>query len=451
MGIGTVPDSGIQWTHPSVLLLAGGDDPLTVVVERARELVWQAVERGWKGPPFDPFALAELLGLGLVPRDDIPDARIVPRSGGGLSIEFNPARPRARIRYSIAHEIAHTLFPDCGARIRNRARRHEMQADEWQLEMLCNLAASELLMPIGSFVTQLSGQQLSISHLMRLRQEHEVSSEALWLRVIRLTEQPCFMFASSRVSDSEADATYRIDYAVASKTSAVEPAPGTLLPSSDMLASCTGIGFTNHGTEDWGPSIGRVHVECVGIPPFPGRVFPRVVGVGWRTTHVANKLPTIKMVTGDATRPSGAGAKLLAFVVNDKAAIWGGGFAYVVRRKWPEVQESFRRWAVSSRDEFKLGSIHEARVDASTRAVAMVAQHGYGPSPFPRIRYSALATCLKSLARLALESGATVHMPRIGVGEAGGSWHVVSELIQENLCHAGVHVTIYSLPGAAQL
>jgi hypothetical protein len=40
-------------------------------------------------------------------------------------------------------------------------------------------------------------------------------------------------------------------------------------------------------------------------------------------------------------------------------------------------------------------------------------------------------------------------MPRIGCGEAGGSWGIVSEMITDTLCRAGLEVTVYDLPSAA--
>jgi hypothetical protein len=37
-------------------------------------------------------------------------------------------------------------------------------------------------------------------------------------------------------------------------------------------------------------------------------------------------------------------------------------------------------------------------------------------------------------------------MPRIGTGEAGGSWHLISNLIVEELCSEGIPVKVYDLP-----
>jgi hypothetical protein len=38
-------------------------------------------------------------------------------------------------------------------------------------------------------------------------------------------------------------------------------------------------------------------------------------------------------------------------------------------------------------------------------------------------------------------------MPKIGAGEAGGSWGLISNLIAEELCTKGIRVTVYELPG----
>ena len=129
--------SGRRWTNPSALLLAGDDDPVAAITGRARRLVLEALDAGWTGPPFDPVRLARHLGIQTVPRDDVHDARTVPIGGKDVRIEFNPNRPPGRVRYSLAHEIAHTLFPDCVKQVRERARHQALEGDEWQLEALC--------------------------------------------------------------------------------------------------------------------------------------------------------------------------------------------------------------------------------------------------------------------------------------------------------------------------
>ncbi len=110
-------DTVKRWTNKSVAQLAGATNPIDVVVNRARQVTLDAMADGWSGPPFDPVELALRMGIAVEPREDIPDARTVPAPGNSLKIEFNPNRPRGRVRYSIAHEIAHTFFPDCAEQV----------------------------------------------------------------------------------------------------------------------------------------------------------------------------------------------------------------------------------------------------------------------------------------------------------------------------------------------
>ena len=138
------------WSHPSVLGLCGSQDPVEVIAHRARELVYSAIQKGWSGPPYDPFELADLLGMHVAPCAEVVDARTLPGPRHSCRIEYNPSQPTGRARYSVAHEIAHTLFPDWAEHVRHRGGHQDARPDEWQLEMLCNVAAAELLMPIGS-------------------------------------------------------------------------------------------------------------------------------------------------------------------------------------------------------------------------------------------------------------------------------------------------------------
>jgi len=74
----------------------------------------------------------------------------------------------------------------------------------------------------------------------------------------------------------------------------------------------------------------------------------------------------------------------------------------------------------------------------------MIAQKGIKTgSSGPPIRYDAVAACLEKGSTKALELGASVHMPRIGCGLAGGEWSRIEPLIEEHLCGRGVDVIVY--------
>jgi O-acetyl-ADP-ribose deacetylase (regulator of RNase III) len=74
----------------------------------------------------------------------------------------------------------------------------------------------------------------------------------------------------------------------------------------------------------------------------------------------------------------------------------------------------------------------------------MVAQHGMRPGRSgPPIRYDAVERCLEAVAHHANRLGASVHMPRIGCGLAGGKWELIEPIITRTLCAHSIVTTVY--------
>lgn len=61
----------------------------------------------------------------------------------------------------------------------------------------------------------------------------------------------------------------------------------------------------------------------------------------------------------------------------------------------------------------------------------------------PPIRYEAVRSALEKVAVHALQHDASIHMPRIGCGLAGGTWDKIEPLLTECLSSKGVKVTMY--------
>jgi len=278
-----------------------------------------------------------------------------------------------------------------------------------------------------------------------LRKQYAVSSEAVLHRLLRLTTKVCFAFVARKEPDSP-NGRYKVDYAVSSRNWNAPVGNGFVLPPGTILSDCTAIGFTAKADESWFEAGSEWKIEALGIPAYPGRLYPRVIGIVRRPDGREGADTTITYLRGDATAPRGSDYRILAQIVNDRGIVWGAGFGRAVRKKWPAVQDQFAKWAVSARADFCLGNMHFCRVDDSLVVANLVAQHGFGPSRTPRIRYGALEACLQKLAGHAASKGASVHMPRIGTGEAGGSWDIVSEIIEETLCQRGIDVMVYDLP-----
>ena len=429
------------WTNSSVLAFSAGADPVAAMESKARELALRAMDEGWSGPPFDPLALAKWRGMLLEARDDIPDARLVPSEHDKLVLEYNPMRPRGRLRFSIAHEVAHSLFADCAEHVRHRGGGSATAFDNWQLEVLCNIGAAELLMPSGSF-TQLAGERLSIQRVMDARKTFDVSVEACLIRLIKLARTPCAAFCASAHEDGK----YEIDYVIPALGWECPISVGFKLPKDSVVEDANAIGFTAVGQEEWG-SGNTLQVECVGLAPYPGGLVPRVVGLLVPTDRADYTAREIKEVDGDALLPHGAGPKLVAHVIPDTNSLWGGnGFASQVRRRFPDVWMQFRNETLAQHRAPVLGEVFVGAIDEDVKVAHMVAQHGIGASASQRLRYAALAKCLSKVREMAEDLGASVHMPRVGTGHGGASWDIVKELIAEELVDKGVAVTVYRKP-----
>jgi hypothetical protein len=389
--------------------------------------------------------LAELLHLKVRPTEEVLDASVISEDDT-FRIEYNPNRSRGRVHYSIAHEIAHTFFNDCGETVRHRIDRAAAPADEWQLEALCNIGAAEILMPQES-LGRLDDLELTVERIRTLRKEFAVSTEAILIRVAELARYRGGVFAASRAESGQYRGRYRLDYVVPSADW-----EGTnqrvFLPDTTLLGECTGIGYTATGLEEWPLLDAPLRIEAIAIPPYPGADFPRVVGIFAEQEQGRATVEGIRYVRGDALEPRGGSPAILAHIANDKTPRWGGGFALELRKRFPEVQDDFVTWAQDSPDSLALGRVRTFQVSEGLAVASLVAQKGYGPSTKPRVRYGALREALGMLATEAIQRGATVHMPLIGAGQGGGNWSVIEGLILETLVRQRIPVTVYTLPDA---
>ena len=432
--------SRIKWTNKSVKAFAKNADPIDAIEKAARSLVLKARESGWNGPPFNPLKIADLLDVEIEANSSIGDARLV-QTATGAKIEFNPLQARERVRFSIAHEVAHLLFSDWHEQIRNRDTKRD-KGDNWQLEMLCNIAASEFVLPIGGLSESSSVPPLE--NLMIRRREYDVSAEAFLIRLAKISIEPIVVFFATPKFTHKTGRTYRIDYFVSSPTAPRVWLFGAEVPADSVIHNCTAIGYTDRSIESW-VSGSDTEMECVGIPSYPGSTYPRVA-VLVRFEKPREDRHPVKFVHGDVLDPRGQGLKILCQVVNDRAAKWGGGVARQAAKKFPDAEMDFSLKIRSVPRSERLGAAVFTRGDEDIVIASLVAQDGYGQSKSPRIRYAALELCLATVTARAINDGASVHMPRIGMGEAGGDWSIIAEMIENTMVRAGLPVIIYDLP-----
>lgn len=165
------------WKSPAIRWLlkkSGATDPETLMREEAQKLI-KAL--GQDSPPFLPQKFARLRKIKRIEWVNPPNlSELVPIKGGfilrtrdeirespSLNDEESWARPFAgRENFSIAHEIGHTYFYDVDLPVPSRPTRDLGSIAE---ERLCDIFATELLMPRERFVKDTQQLVQELDHL----------------------------------------------------------------------------------------------------------------------------------------------------------------------------------------------------------------------------------------------------------------------------------------------
>jgi len=151
---------------------------------------------------------------------------------------------------------------------------------------------------------------------------------------------------------------------------------------------------------------------------------------------------TLRYLKGDATDPKGKGTKIIVHCCNNLGA-WGAGFVLAVSRRWPEPEAAYLDWSLKGLLE--LGKVQFVSVEDEDNDIIvanLVGQSGLiGPANPNPIRYTAIEKGLRVVAAEAKKRNASIHMPRMGCGLAGGSWDKMEPIISQAL--KGLDVTVY--------
>lgn len=144
----------------------------------------------------------------------------------------------------------------------------------------------------------------------------------------------------------------------------------------------------------------------------------------------------------DATKPVGEGKKIIAHICNDVGG-WGRGFVLAISKRWKEPENSYRKW-YREKTNFELGQVQFVTVEDSILVANMIAQRDIktNTKELP-IRYDAAEKCLQTVAEKAKVLNASIHMPRIGCGLAGGKWEKIEPIIKQTLLEKEIEVYVY--------
>lgn len=182
--------------HPHIIAVMeemDTEDPFDAVRKKALGVAEQYYQLFSEPPPFNMKALASVRGLRW--SDDDPrysaDSEIAPEADGRVVLRVNKSRPLGRQRFSIGHEVGHTLFPEYETAVRCRMALDRSWADSGDLlETLCDVAASELVFPQPWFSDRVSTLSLSAVSLALLATDYQASRDATVRRYVELSEEP---------------------------------------------------------------------------------------------------------------------------------------------------------------------------------------------------------------------------------------------------------------------
>ena len=150
---------------------------------------------------------------------------------------------------------------------------------------------------------------------------------------------------------------------------------------------------------------------------------------------------SIRYLKGDATRPVGTGNKIIVHICNDIGA-WGKGFVLAISKRWKDPEIKYREWA-KSKDNFNLGEVQFIQVEPTIWIANLIGQRDIKKDKEgnPPVRYGAIRQGLAKVGYFARQNNASVHMPRIGCGLAGGNWDMIEPSISHELI--GVETFVY--------
>ena len=152
----------------------------------------------------------------------------------------------------------------------------------------------------------------------------------------------------------------------------------------------------------------------------------------------------IKYIKGDATVPQAKGTKLIVHICNNLGG-WGKGFVLAISKRWKAPESEYRDWHRNrAKNNFELGAVQIVQVTDYIYVGNMIGQQGMktGSNGVP-IRYEAVKNCLEQITIEAKELNASVHMPRIGCGLAGGKWDKIEPIINETLLEHSIDTYVY--------
>lgn len=178
----------IQWKSAAARRLMGiaGNAPS---VEAAVKIVASWVLNDVTCPPTDLEAISSRLDIVGFDSEELPVSGELRRNGKGFKVVYSSSLSPERQRFTIAHEMGHAIFEASGP---------NCPRSGVELERICDLLATEILMPAGIFL-KLLGENLSLRKVFELAKTFQTSLSATAIRCAELSGVSVFEIENESV------------------------------------------------------------------------------------------------------------------------------------------------------------------------------------------------------------------------------------------------------------
>jgi hypothetical protein len=229
----------------------------------------QIVDLAEACPPVRVEVIASLRGITRIERREQPWAGMLgpAPTGAGLHVTLRASDSHERQRFTVCHEAGHTLFPGF-----HQQRQFRCNGTKTRIEQLCDLAASELLLPRRYFESDLADASFHWDSVEALAARYDASIEStanrfveLWprdralLMVLRERHKP-----AERGREEDVPPRLRLDYCHKSGSWPYARRHKSAAESSLLQAALLGDDVSETGILDefFASSIGPVEVHA---------------------------------------------------------------------------------------------------------------------------------------------------------------------------------------------
>jgi Zn-dependent peptidase ImmA (M78 family) len=146
----------------------------------------------WLPPPFNPFMVAQALGIRCRQASAAIDDGMISVRDGDPMILYRRRRSKVQTYFTLFHEIAHTLFPEYRRDFLHDGSQR-LFGPQGQLEYLCNIAAAEFLMPMDLFRCDLEQHGFGAPQVPYLCERYQAAAEEVCMRMIESDATECVL------------------------------------------------------------------------------------------------------------------------------------------------------------------------------------------------------------------------------------------------------------------